>query len=157
MKRAVFSGLIAAALLGVLLSLPVLAQISNFDSIVASGDVTAGDDVVAGDDATVGDDLSVGGWINGNAATAVTVTAGGTITPTGTYQRITAAAARGTSSVTGHAAGRIVFLVNVGSNTITLTDTGTLKIAGNAALGQYDTILLQSDGTNWIELARANN
>lgn len=157
MRRTILSGLIAATLLGALLSLPVLAQISNFDSIVASGDVTAGDDVVAGDDATVGDDLSVGGWVNGNAADTLTITAGGTITPTGTYQRITAAAERGTSSVTGHAAGRIVYLVNVGSNTITLTDTGTLKLAGNAALSQYDTILLQSDGTNWIELARANN
>jgi len=48
-------------------------------------------------------------------------------------------------------------LVNVGSNTITLTDTGTLKLSANAALGQYDTITLQSDGTNWIELAKANN
>jgi hypothetical protein len=151
MRRTILSGLIAAALLGVLLSLPVLAQITNFDSIVASGDITATDDV------TAGDDLSVGGWINGNAATSLTITAGGTITPTGTYQRITAAAARGTSSVTGHAAGRILVLVNVGSNTITLTDTGTLKLSGNAALGQYDTITLQSDGTNWIELAKANN
>ncbi len=151
MRRTIFSGLIAATLLGVLLSLPVLAQITNFDSIVASGDITATDDI------TVGDDLSVGGWINGNAAPALTITAGGTITPTGTYQRITAAAARGTSSVVGHAAGRILVLVNVGSNTITLTDTGTLKLSANAALGQYDTITLQSDGTNWIELAKANN
>lgn len=151
MRRTILSGLIAATLLGALLSLPVLAQITNFDSIVASGDITATDDI------TAGDDLSVGGWINGNAAGTLTITAGGTITPTGTYQRITAAAARGTSSVTGHAAGRILVLVNVGSNTITLTDTGTLKLSGNAALGQYDTITLQSDGTNWIELAKANN
>lgn len=151
MRRTILSGLIAALLLGAILSLPVLAQITNLDSLIASNDITALDDT------TVGDDLSVGGWINGNAAPVLTITAGGTITPTGTYQRITAAAARGTSSVTGHAAGRILYVVNIGSNTITLTDTGTLKLAGNAALGQYDTILLQSDGTNWIELGRANN
>lgn len=151
MRKTILSGLIAAGVLGLFLTFPVLAQVTNLDNLIVGGDITAGDDT------TVGDDLSVGGWINGNAAPAVTVTAGGTITPTGTYQRITAAAARGTSSVTGHSAGRILYLVNVGSNTITLTDTGTLKLSSNAALGQFDTILLQSDGTNWIELGRANN
>jgi len=45
----------------------------------------------------------------------------------------------------------------VGSNTITLTDTGTLKLGGNAALGQYDSITLLSDGTNWIQVSKADN
>ena len=43
------------------------------------------------------------------------------------------------------------------TNTITITDTGTLKLSGNAALGQYDTITLWSDGTNWIEISETNN
>ena len=70
----------------------------------------------------------------------------------------TGAAATGTSAIGGYAtAGRVIVLVNVGSNTITLTDTGTLKLSGNAALGQYDNITLMSDGTNWVELSETNN
>jgi hypothetical protein len=42
-------------------------------------------------------------------------------------------------------------------DTITLTDTGTLKLSGNAALGQYDNITLMSDGANWVELSETNN
>lgn len=120
-------------------------------------DLTIGDDltvdaVTASGNVTVGDDLFVA------QQTAQTITAGGTITPTGTYHQITAAAARGTSSVAGvSTAGRVVVLVNVGSNTITLTDTGTLKLTGNIALGQYDSLGLISDGTNWIQLSTANN
>lgn len=87
-----------------------------------------------------------------------TITAGGTITPTGAYHQITATAARGTSSVAGvNAAGQVVTLVNVGSSTITLTDTGTLKLGGNAVLGQFDSLTLLSDGTNWIQLSKSDN
>lgn len=114
-------------------------------------DLTVDDDLTVTDDATV-TDLFVA------QQTAQTITAGGTITPTGTYHQITAAAARGTSSVAGvSTAGRVVVLVNVGSNTITLTDTGTLKLTGNIALGQYDSLGLISDGTNWIQISTANN
>lgn len=87
-----------------------------------------------------------------------TITAGGTITPTGAYHQIIATAARGTSSVAGvNAAERVVTLVNVGSNTITLTDTGTLKLGGNAVLGQFDSLTLLSDDTNWIQLSKSDN
>jgi hypothetical protein len=121
-----------------------------------TGNVTTGADVTVGDDLTVADDLAAADHI-ATQATAQTITAGGTITPTGMYHQITAAAARGTSSISGKSAGRLLVLINVGSNTITLTDTGTLKLSANAALGQYDSISLISDGTNWIELAKANN
>jgi hypothetical protein len=56
------------------------------------------------------------------------------------------------SIVTG-TAGDVLTLVNIGSNAITITDTGTLKLSGNAALGQYDSVTLLSDGTNWIQVA----
>ena len=59
--------------------------------------------------------------------------------------------------MTAGTAGDLVYIINTGSNTITITDTGTLKLSGNAALGQYDTLLLWSDGTNWIEVAQADN
>lgn len=31
------------------------------------------------------------------------------------------------------------------------------RLTGNLALGQYDSVLLFSDGTNWVQLATANN
>lgn len=86
--------------------------------------------------------------------TAFTVGTDGVITPTGTYQPITAAAARGVGSIVqAGSAGDLLILVNVGANTITLTDTGTLKLSGNAALGQLDTIILMSDSDNWLQIA----
>lgn len=115
------------------------------------------DDMTASDDVSVADGLTTLDLF-ATQTSSQTITAGGTITPTGLYHRITAAAARGTSSVAGvSTAGRIVTIVNVGSQTITLTDTGTLKLAGNAALGQYDSLVLLSDGTNWIQLAKTDN
>jgi len=123
---------------------------------VEDDDVTVTEGITAAD-VTVSDDLTTVDLYATQQSTQ-TITATGGITPTGAYHQITAAAARGTSSVAGvSTAGRIVTLVNVGSNTITLTDTGTLKLGGNAALGQYDSITLLSDGTNWIQVSKADN
>lgn len=126
--------------------------------ITATDDVTATDDLVVGDDLTVTDDLSVGDDLNvadliASTYTTVTVTDGSTITPTGMYQRISSAANTGTSAIANPSAGRLLILVNVANTTITLTDTGTLKLSGNAALAQYDAIQLLGDGTNWIQIA----
>jgi hypothetical protein len=82
-----------------------------------------------------------------------------TVNATGTYQRITSEAAVGTSggNITVKPAGTILVLVNVGSNTITFTETATLISAGNIALGQNDSATLVSDGTNWTQIAASNN
>jgi len=163
MKRAIYSGLIAAALMIALISIPVWAQISNFDSIIASGDVTAGDDITSGDDVistddvTVGDDIVIGGLERLTAATAISVTTDGTVTPTGSYQPLESAGTVATSDITVLTAGTIVHLVNTTNTSITFTDTATLKLSGNAALGQYDTLTILSDGTNWIEVGQVNN
>jgi hypothetical protein len=101
--------------------------------------------------------FTVTDFIRTGYKTALSVTDGSTITPTGTIQRITAAATTGTSAIANPNEGRILVLVNIGSNTITLTDTGTLKLSGNAALGQFDNITLIGDGTNWIEISETNN
>jgi hypothetical protein len=159
MIKRVSSALAVTLGLILLATVPAWAQLSihRLPHVVATMlTVTTGADVTVGDDLTVADDLAAADHI-ATQATAQTITAGGTITPTGMYHQITAAAARGTSSISGKSAGRLLVLINVGSNTITLTDTGTLKLSANAALGQYDSISLISDGTNWIELAKANN
>lgn len=130
--------------------------VSQGGVIVQRGAVAVTENVTA-DDVTVADNTTTADLYL-TQQSAQTIIYQGTITPTGTYHQITAAAARGTSSVAGVAtAGRVLTLVNVGSNTITLTDTGTLKLAGNAALGQYDSLVLLSDGTNWIQLAKTDN
>ena len=150
-NRAFWAAILVTLILGVLLALPAIAQISNFDSIVASGDV------IAGDDLTVGDDAVIGGLYKLTAATAISVTTDATITPTGSYQPLESAGNVQTSSIAVLAAGTVVHFVNTANTTITFTDTGTLKLSGNAALGQYDSLILLSDGTNWIEVSETNN
>ena len=162
---------LALSLYGVMaIATPSAAQsgTSNFTNIKASGDITAGDDLIATDDATIGDALTAADAtfsddlttvdLFASKKTVVVVTSGGTLTPTGMYQPISSTTAVGTSSIAGVAtAGRVLVIVNVGSQTVTFTDTSTLKLAGNAALGQYDNLTLLGDGTNWIQVAKTDN
>lgn len=113
-------------------------------------------------DLTVRGDLNVAGTVSAgllkaDAQPTLTVAMNGYITPTGTFQPISSAAAVGTSNLALASAGELLVLVNAGANTITLTDTGTLKLAGNAAIGTADSLTLISDGTAWVEMARSNN
>src|SRR6185369_15386247 len=97
----------------------------------------------------------------GTGQTTIVVAPGGTITPTGfTTWLSSTLSTPGTSSIGGCATatkGKLASFTNRASTTITLTDTGTLKLAGNVALGQYDTVLLQCDGTNWVQIAPVAN
>ena len=95
-------------------------------------------------------------------ATPVAVTSGGTITATATYQPITSSGAVTTSTSTaiadGVKIGQILILVNEnGSDVITIDDGGNTKLSGDAVLGAKDTLMLIWDGTDWVELAQANN
>jgi hypothetical protein len=101
--------------------------------------------------------LTMGTWGQWTAQTAISVTHDGIITPTGTYQQLESADAVGTSNVAAGSAGQLLVLVNTTNTTITISDTGTLKLSSDAALGQYDSLTLISDGTNWVELAQADN
>lgn len=138
--------------------------VSKLGAVIQLGDleVTAGNvEVVAGDLAVTAGDTTLGGQLITTAQDAITVTPGGTVTPAGYYQPITAAASgTGTSAIAGcdtDNAGKRVTFVNTSSNTITFTDTGTLKLAGNAALGQYDALGVVCDGTNWVQVTKADN
>jgi hypothetical protein len=102
--------------------------------------------------------VEVGTWQRYKAQTAVTVTQNGTINPTGTYQPVSAAAAVSTGSIAAGTAGDLLILEGTDdTKTVTISDTGTLKLGGNRALGADDTLTLLSDGTNWIELSFVNN
>ncbi len=86
------------------------------------------------------------------------VTDGETIAPIAFVQPISSTAAVGAAiATTGRNTGDLLLLYNTGSNTITITDTGNIVLAGNAALGQYDTLLLIFDGTRWVQISKADN
>ena len=88
--------------------------------------------------------------------TAISVTDGSTITPTTAIQELTAAGNVG-AALAACGDGQVLVLVNLSNVTITITDTGTIRLAGNAALGQYDTLTVVGSGVTCLETARANN
>lgn len=153
MKRILSLRLSTALLILALLVAPVVAQsgVSNFTNVKASGYTVAGSYL---ESTTY---TKVGTFLRMVPGSTVTVTTDGTITPTGSYQPLSSSGNVQTASITAGTAGDILFLVNTANTTITISDTGTLKLGGNRALGQYDSLTLMSDGTNWIERSYTNN
>ena len=102
---------------------------------------------------------TLAGQVVFTAPTQVTVTANSTIATAGyTVVPLTAAGTVGTSAVTGcQTAGKLTVLRNIANQTITITDTSTIMLGGNAALGQYDTLTLVGDGTNCLQISKADN
>lgn len=123
---------------------------TDFDS---SGGLTLASGLTLSDgNATVADDFIV------TAQTAISATNGGVITATGTYQPIeSAGTVTPTIETSGFTAGDLLVLINTANTTINIVDSGTAKLSAAAALGQYDSLILWFDGTNWIEISRSNN
>ena len=130
----------------------VLDDVNVQDTMRVEGDLTLGDDLTV-------NDLLAAGKVRATRGTTQTLTADATITDTWTYLPVTAAAAIGTNGIasTTSVAGDVLILVNVGSNAVTITDTGNTVLSGNIALGQYDTLSLVFDGVRWVQLATTNN
>jgi len=101
--------------------------------------------------------LDVEDIVRSSPQDTLAVTQDATITPTGMYQPLSAVGNIGLSSITVGTAGDWLLFTNTVTYTICFTDTGTLMLSGDTTLGQYDTLLLACDGTNWIEVAQANN
>lgn len=124
--------------------------------VTVTQDLKVSDDLVVVDDATA-NDLFVSAWVRVVPRTGVVVTMNGIITPTGSYQPISSAGTVNTAQIAVGTAGDMLFLVNTSATTIVISDTSPLILTGNISLGQYDTLLLRSDGTRWIQLATSNN
>ncbi len=140
MQTKVRISLIALFLLAMLI-VPASAQsgLSNFTHIATTGYVR------------------IGSFERLTPGTTVVVTTDGTITPVASYQPLSSSGNVQTASIATGSAGDVLYMINTSNTTITITDTGTLKLGGNRALGQYDTLTLVSDGTNWIERSYTNN
>jgi len=166
MRQRLISFGVTAFLLVLVVIAPVLAESSNFDSIVTTGDITAGDDLVVTDQATtadlttsddvvVGDDLTVAGDLIMTPPVRWSLSATQTLTPVTANVPISSSAAAGFLPVC--AAGKIFHFHNVGSQNIIITDSTTSKIASTFTMGNSDSITLLGVGSNCVELARANN
>lgn len=116
----------------------------------ATGNVDAEGTANFASDATLGADVIV------SAQTAISVTNGSAITATGTYQPLESAA-EVTATVAILPAGTFLYLTNTANTTINIQDTGIQKLSAAMALTQYDSLVLWSDGTNWIEVSRSTN
>lgn len=103
--------------------------------------------------------VRVGAFYRAYPRTALTVTMNGWLTPTGTYQRIqNASGAVSTSGakIAVKPAGTLLYLVNVGANSITFTET-SITSAGNIVLGAGDSATLISDGSAYTQIGASNN
>lgn len=135
--------------------------------LAVTDDVTA-DTVTAATGATVtsgGMTVTAGGLTlsDGNAVvadfaritaqTAISVTDGSVITPTGSYQPLESAGAVTATMSSGCTAGNQVILVNTVAQAIVISETATSALSGNATLNQYDAMPLLCDGTRWVQTA----
>lgn len=107
--------------------------------------------------------IAIDDWVGLTAQTAISVTAGAIITPTGTYQPIESAGAVTTSTTTPIAAGTtvgdILILHNLNaSDAITIDGTGgNVECKADVALGAGDTLTLLWTGSDWNCLSSYDN
>jgi hypothetical protein len=88
----------------------------------------------------------------------ITLADGFTLVPTATVQLVqSAGAVGGVVGTSGATAGQILYIVNKGSQNVVVTDTATCMLSGDLTLGQYDSLTMVFDGTNWIEVGTVNN
>lgn len=129
---------------------------STFTNLVTTGNVTVGGSLTATGGAS--STTTVGAFVL-SPAVAVPVTDGGTLTLAWAYQQISATGTVGLGLVAASCkpAGKVSVIENVSNQTVTITDTTNILLAGNAALGQYDTLTLIGDGTNCVQIAKSDN
>lgn len=108
-------------------------------------------------------DLTNSTFLNLTAQTAISVTAAGTITPTGTYQPLTSGSAVTTSTSAavsdGSVTGALLLLENQNAADVIIVDGtgGNVECKADVALGAGDTLLLIWNGTDWYCLSGYDN
>ncbi len=179
-KRGAWLALLLAVVLCALLAAPLSAQVRQPFEWIFAKRLTVDTTAAIGGNTTVGGNLVVSGGSNlvGNVTTdgtfsadgtittqgglnlipgtSITVTAGGIITPVTAIQELTAAGNVG-AELAACGDGQVQTFVNLSNVTITISDTGTVHLESNAALGQYDSLTVVGSGVRCIEIARANN
>lgn len=126
----------------------ITVDTSAFTVADTSGNVaTAGTLGVAGT-------TTLSGKVVGAPSGIITLADDFTLVPTRTVQLLQAdGAIGGVVGTSGAVAGQLLYLVNVGAQNIVITDTGTMKLAGNATLTGDDAVQLIFDGTNWVQVS----
>jgi cytoskeletal protein CcmA (bactofilin family) len=131
-------------------TLGVSSQINAAGGVYATGGVTATGMVAAGTD------LMGVGWLVVAPRAELAIT--DYITPTGSVQPINASLwATPTLNVSTAVAGSVLILINTGTENIYMQDLGSLLMATDFTMAQWDTLTLYNDGTYWIELSRSVN
>ena len=139
--------------------------ISTDSNLTVGGNATVtgtsnlvGNTTVAGTFAANGTSLTVAKPLWMSRQTSIAVTEGSIITPTGTFQELTAAGAVTGALSAPTAAGQLLILFNSTSNNITLSDGSGQAFAGDIVLGLNDrATLISTQAGSWVELARSNN
>lgn len=129
---------------------------TTLDSTLSVGtDLTVGDDLVLTGSVA---DLTVDGDFEVTAQSVLTLTMNGWLTPTGSLQPIASAGAVSINGGTriGHSVD-YVQLVNIGAQTITISETTGLVSAGNVALAAGDTMTIMWANGGWYQVGASNN
>lgn len=137
----------------------VITTLSVLGNSTIAGTVTTGGSVTVGDDLTITDDAVFGSDITASPQATVTLTMNGSIVPTGSFMRVSSAGAVSISgaNITAGTAGDVLVLLNVGSQTITISETTGLVSAGNIVLGTLDSATLIYQGASWYQVGASNN
>lgn len=132
---------------------PTFSNMPTFSDGFTAGGITSTNGItITNGDLTIADNLIV------TAQTAISPTDGGIITATGTYQPISSAGSvTVTIATAGVTAGTHLILENTTATSILILNTGTAKLDGDVTLGQFDSLHLRFNGTNWIEISRSIN
>ena len=173
--RNVTNGVLVAILLTVALVVGVNAQAvaTNFNWVVTklltvtdvatftSSMSVAGAANLAGN-TTVGGTFAVSGntalatGLNIVPQTAISVTNGGIITPTGAIQLLTSGG-NVTATLASGQAGQLLTLINTANTNVLIQDTSGQILSGDLTLAQWDTATFVFYGTSWIQIDESNN